>query len=200
VVATAAGQQLQTVASGHELPIPHVTTAYWPAMLPEHWDQGDRQHRAPVRETLKASLKEKTTNYLFPEEQPAEPWDPYVGATQQRSTRVHDAVMAGVGTMKGYEGRGLDGDNKIVLVRNRQSLTHALWRLQQSMKEANFPVLFVDVEGVSLPKEGESFSSELEKLMHYTRPAAHHGPCASLMQLASVTGECVLIDLFAFRL
>ncbi len=57
----------------------------------------------------------------------------------------------------------------------------------------------MDIEGVNVPKEGEKIPSTLDYLMHSTPPAGR-GPVASIMQLATVSGEVVLIDLFAFRL
>ncbi|MCP4053875.1 MAG: hypothetical protein GY739_12575, partial [Mesoflavibacter sp.] len=81
----------------------------------------------------------------------------------------------------------------------RQQLEHGIFRLHQSAQKTGLGAIFVDVEGVDLGKEGESVRREVNKLMRGTRPAAQHGPRASLMQIASVTGEVILIDLMAFR-
>ncbi len=81
MVAAAMGQLLHTIASGHDLPIPLVNTAYWPCMMPEHWDASDHQYRTPVREKLKQSLREKECDYLYPLIQPAELWFALQGVT-----------------------------------------------------------------------------------------------------------------------
>ncbi|MCP4115849.1 MAG: hypothetical protein GY737_10675, partial [Desulfobacteraceae bacterium] len=102
--------------------------------------------------------------------------------------------------MKGYGGRGLDGTDKVELVRDRQALRHAMDRLEASTSQSGLKVLFIDLEGVQVPYKSKDIEEEVWEMMHRTKAAEPGGTTGSLMQIATVSGEVVLIDLFAFRL
>ncbi len=99
---------LQNMATSFNLPPPPsmapLTTDYQASMDPRHWDASDQEYQKIIREKLKSNFKAADLEYLFPSKQPAEPWQQLEGPTQRRTHRVHDLVMGGVGTMRGYAG------------------------------------------------------------------------------------------------
>ncbi|MCP4052248.1 MAG: hypothetical protein GY739_15435, partial [Mesoflavibacter sp.] len=113
--------------------------------------------------------------------------------------KAHDYTMFSTGIMRGYIGRGLDGTCTVPLIETRQAMRHAAVRLHRAVTQAKFPVLFVDLEGITLPAPGKGKTPYgTQKLMHFTRAYKDHGTIGSLMQVATITGECILIDLFSF--
>ncbi|MCP4118905.1 MAG: hypothetical protein GY737_26615 [Desulfobacteraceae bacterium] len=194
--------QSKASASGLSLPVDPTSTIHIAGMLPEHMDASDVEFRLRVKEMLKEHFRKQETEYLIPVDQPAELWDPSDGTEQKkkRVVRVQDSVLSTIGTMRGYGGRSLDGNDRVELVRDRQALWHAVDRLRDLTSQSGFQVLFIDLEGIQLPAAGKPIPAETWELMHRTKAAEPGGATASLMQIATVSGECVLIDLFAFRL
>ncbi len=170
---------LDMAVEGLGMPMPEFKTKPCPGgTFTRHWAPEDQVLRQQWRERIREVIKRRDVEYLFPKDQPAEIWNSDVGPTKERSARVRDCVMAGTGLPRGYSGRGLDGTKTCLLVEDRQTLAHEIHRLREANEQTGCNVLFVDIEGINVPKRGDKIPSTMSILMHGME-LADRGPVAS---------------------